>query len=231
VLVTPTAAGDCPDIVVRKAEQPHAIPRSAWIHASDGVNVRSAASSTAARLTTLPTGTALVLQAQQAGSDGGTWYRIHLADGRNGWLSGGFTTNYPISPASTDSLKIWLPHGYAFQTAAPGMAEARYAGAPLALLYVQSGPKDQAPMEMTMPMPASVPLRSTWREGSQGRVLVGDLPAVDRVFSITLVGGGCPAVVHEVRVSTASRYYIFRFLLDEPSSAVVAQALDSATLE
>jgi len=134
-----------------------------------------------------------------------------------------------FSPASTDSLKIWLPAGYQFQTAASGKAEARFAGAPLALLYFQTGAVDQAPMEMAVQ--AGLPLRSTWRQGPDQQVLVGDLPATDRVFSITLAGGGCPALIHEVRVSTASRYYIFRFLVDVPSSSVVAQLLDSATVQ
>jgi len=171
----------------------------------------------------------LTVQEEQTNPDGSTWYRIRLSDGADGWLNGAFTTNFPISPASTDSLKIWLPAGYQFQTAASGKAEARFAGAPLALLYFQTGAVDQAPMEMAVQ--AGLPLRSTWRQGPDQQVLVGDLPATDRVFSITLAGGGCPALIHEVRVSTASRYYIFRFLVDVPSSSVVAQLLDSATVQ
>ncbi len=42
---------------------------------------------------------------------------------------------------------------------------------------------------------------------------------------------GCPALVHEVRITTAARYYDLIFLLDEPSSSVVAQLLDSATVQ
>jgi len=148
-VVTPSASGTCPDVAVRTIEQPHAIPRSAWVHASDGVNLRSAPSSSAIRLTTLVTGTQLSLQGEQTNPDGSTWYRVRLSDGRDGWLSGRYTTNYPISPASTDSLKIWLPAGYQFQSVAPGRAEAHYKDGPLTLLYVESGPKDQAPPETT----------------------------------------------------------------------------------
>ena len=227
--VTPSAGGKCPDIVVHKTEQLHVIPRGAWVHASDGVNVRAAPSSSAARLTTLATGTALTLQAEQTNPDGSTWYRIRLSDGRDGWLSSRFTTNYPISLAPTDSLKICLPDGYQFHTIAPGNAEARYAGAPLALLYVQSGARDQAPVEAAVP--AGLPNRSTWTARPAEQVLVGDLPAIDHVFGVTLAGGGCPALVHEVRITTATRYYDFLFLLDAPSSSVVAQLLDTATVQ
>ena len=228
-LVTPYASGKCPDVIVRRIEQLHTIPRSAWVHASDGVNVRAAPSSSATRLTTLATGTQLNLQGEQTSPDGSTWYRIRLSDGRDGWLSGRYTTNYPISPASTGSLTIWLPVGYQFQSATAGKAEARYKDGPLTLLYVESGAKDQAPTEATVP--AGLPSRSTWTTRSTEQVLVGDLPATDRVFGIRLAGGGCLALVHEVRIATTAHYYDLIFLLDEPSSPVVAQLLDSATAQ
>lgn len=227
-LVTPSAGGTCPDVVVHRAQQVQAIPRSAWIHASDGVNVRAAPSSSATRLTTLATGAQLTVQEEQGGP-GGSWYRIRLGDGRDGWLVGRYTTNYPISPASTDSLKIWLPVGYQFQSVTPGKAEAHYRGGPLALLYLESGAKDQAPKET--PVPAPLPGRATWTARSTEPVLVGDLPATDRVFGVRLAAGVCPALVHEVRITTTSRYYDLIFLLDESSSSVVAQLLDSATVQ
>ena len=226
--VTSSASGTCPDVVVRRIEQPQTIPRSAWVHASDGVNVRSAPSSSATRLTTLTTGTQVSVQEQQGNPDG-VWYRIRLSDGRDGWLSGRYTTNYPISPAATDSLKIWLPMGYQFQSVAPGKAEAHYKNGPLTLLYVESGARDQAPTELAVP--AGLPRRSTWTERSSQPTLVGDLPATDRLFNIRLASDGCPALVHEVRITTTASYYGFIFLLDEPSSPVVAQLLDSATVE
>jgi hypothetical protein len=227
--VTPSAGGKCPDVVVRRVGQSQTIPRSAWVHASDGVNVRAAPSSSATRLTTLATGTQLSLLAEQTNPDGTTWDRIRLGDGRDGWLSGRYTTNYPIAPASTDSLKIWLPVGYQFQSVTAGKAQARYKGAPLALLYVESGVKDQAPTE-TM-VPAGLPSRSSWTARPTEQVLVGDRSASDRVFGIRLAGTGCPALVHEVRVATTARYYDFIFLLDEAGSSVVAQLLDSATVQ
>jgi uncharacterized protein YgiM (DUF1202 family) len=227
-LVTPSSGGKCPDVVVRRIEQVHSIPRSAWIHASDGVNVRAAPSSSATRLTTLATGTQLTVQEEQGHPDG-VWYRIRLGDGRDGWLVGRYTTDYPISLASTDSLKIWLPVGYQFQSAAPGKAEAHYRGGPQALLYLESGAKDQAPTETKVSAP--LPGRSTWTARSTEQVLVGDLPATDRVFGVRLGGSGCPALVHEVRITTTSRYYDLLFLLDESSSSVVAPLLDSATVQ
>jgi uncharacterized protein YgiM (DUF1202 family) len=227
-LVTPSAGGACPDLVVRRIEQAQTIPRSAWIHASDGVNVRAAPSSSATRLTTLATGTQLTVQEEQGNPDG-LWYRTRLGDGRDGWLVGRYTTNYPISVASTDSLKIWLPTGYQFQSAAPGKAQAHYRNGPQALLYLDSGAKDQAPAEATVP--TGLPPRSTWTARSTEQVLVGDLPATDRVFGVKLAGSGCPALLHEVRITTTSRYYDLVFLLDESSSSVVAQLLDSATVQ
>ena len=227
-LVTPSAGGTCPDVVVRRIEQVHSIPRSAWIHASDGVNVRAAPSSSATRLTTLATGTQLTVQEERNNPDG-IWYRIRLDDGRDGWLVGRYTTNYPISPASTDSLKIWLPVGYQFQSVATGKAEAHYKNGPLTLVYVESGAKDQAPTEITVP--ASLPRRSSWTARPTEQILVGDLPATDRVFGVNLADSGCPALVHEVRIATTSRYYDLIFLLDDPSSSLVAQLLDSATVQ
>src|SRR3984893_1299585 len=44
-VATPSPGATCPDVVVHRIEQAHSIPRSAWIHASDGVNVRAAPSS------------------------------------------------------------------------------------------------------------------------------------------------------------------------------------------
>jgi uncharacterized protein YgiM (DUF1202 family) len=205
------------------------MPRSAWVHASDGVNVRATPSSSATRLTTLATGTQLSLLAEQTNPDGTIWDRVRLSDGRDGWLSGRYTTNYPIAPASTDSLKIWLPAGYQFESVTAGKAEAHYKGGPLTLLYVESGARDQAPAETAAP--AGLPSRSTWTARPSEPVLVGDRSATDRVFGIRLANGGCPALVHEVRITTAARYYDFIFLLDEPSSSVVAQLLDSATVQ
>ena len=226
--VTPSTSGKCPDVAVRRVEQVQTIPRSAWIHASDGVNVRATPSSSATRLTTLATGTQVSIQEEQGKPDG-VWYRIRLSDGRDGWLIGRYTTTYPISPAVTDSLKIWLPAGYQFQSVAPGKAEAHYRNGPLTLLYLESGAKDQAPTEAAVS--AGLPRRSTWTVRSTGQVLVGDLPATDRVFGVRLSGSGCPALVHEVRIATTAHYYDFIFLLDEPSSSVVAQLLDSATVQ
>jgi len=229
-LVTPSAAAaTCPDVTVRRIEQAKTIPRSAWVHASDGVNVRATPSASATRLTTLATGTQLTVQGEQANPDGSTWYRIRLSDGRDGWLTARYTTNYPISPASTDSLKIWLPTGYQFQSVASGKTEAHYKDGPLALLYVESGAKDQAPTATVVP--AGLPSRSTWTSRPTEQILVGDLPATDRVFGFKLAGSTCPALVHEVRITTTARYYDFIFLLDEPSSSVVAQLLDSATVQ
>ena len=227
-LVTPSAGGSCPDVVVHRIEQLHAIPRSAWIHASAGVNVRAAPSSSATRLTTLATGTQVTVQ-EERGTPDSIWYRIRLEDGRDGWLVQRYTTNYPISLASTDSLKIWLPVGYQFQSVAPAKAEAHYKNGPLALLYVESGAKDQAPTETTVP--ASLPRRSSWTALPTQQVLVGDLPATDRVFGVKLAGSACPALVHEVKIATTSRYYDLIFLLDDPSSSVVTQLLDSATVQ
>lgn len=51
------------------------------------------------------------------------------------------------------------------------------------------------------------------------------------VFGITLAGGSCPALLHQVRITTATRYYDCTFLLDEPSSSVVGPLLDSATVQ
>jgi uncharacterized protein YgiM (DUF1202 family) len=226
-LVSPSAGGTCPDVAVRRIEQPQTLPRSAWVHASDGVNVRAAPSSSATRLTTLATGTQVSVQEQQ-GSPDNVWYRIRLSDGRDGWLSGRYTTNYPISPAATDSLKIWLPVGYQLQPVASGKAEAHYQNGPLAFLYVESGTRDQAPTEFTVP--AGLPPRPTWTQRSSEQTLVGDLPATDRLFSIPLTSR-CAALVHEVRITTTTRYYDFIFLVDEPSSSVVAQLLDSATVQ
>src|SRR5256886_1634424 len=228
--VTPSAGGTCQDVVVRRIEQGNTIPRSAWVHASDGVNVRAAPAASATRLTTLPTGTQLTVQGEQTNpnGDGITWYQIRLSDGRDGWLSGRYTTNYPISVASTDSLKIWLPAGYQFQSVAPGKAEAHYKNGPMTLLYVETGARDQAPTETTAP--ASLPNRSAWTARATEQAPVGDLPATDRVFGIRLAGS-CAALVHEVRITTTTRYYDLIFLLDEPSSSVVAQLLDSATVQ
>ncbi len=210
-------------------EQPQTIPRSAWVHASDGVNVRAAPSSLATRLTTLATGTLLNLGGEQTNPDGSSWYRIRLSDGRDGWLSGRYTTNYPISLASTGSLKIWLPVGYQFQSVATGKAEAHYKDGPQTFLYVESGARDQAPPETVVP--GGLPRRSTWTARAVEQALVGDIPATDRVFGVRLAGGGCPALVHEVRITTTSHYYDLIFVLDEPSSSVVAQLLDSATVQ
>src|SRR5207248_5141810 len=149
---------------------------------------------------------------------------------RPGWLvDRPLYDQLPISLASTDSLKIWLPAGYQFQSVAAGKAEARYKNGPMTLLYVESGAKDQAPTE-TM-VPAGLPPRSAWTARPSEQALVGDLPATDRVFGIRLAGSACAALVHEVRITTAARYYDLIFLLDEPSSSVVAQLLDSATVQ
>jgi uncharacterized protein YgiM (DUF1202 family) len=176
----------------------------------------------------LATGTQVSVQEAQSNADG-VWYRIRLSDGRDGWLTGRYTTTYPISPASTDSLKIWLPAGYQFQSVAAGKVEARYKNEPLALLYVQTGAWDQRPAETLVP--AGLPRRSTWMTRPIEQVLVGDLPATDRVFGVRLAGSGCPALVHEVRITTTARYYDLIFVLDEPSSSVVGQLLDSATVQ
>ena len=83
---------------------------------------------------------------------------------------------------------------------------------------------------MAQPVPAGLPARSSWKAHAAEQVLVGDRPATDHVSGVVL-GGGCPAIVQEVAVTTTTRYYDFLFVLDELSSSVVAQWLDSATVK
>ena len=106
---------------------------------------------------------------------------------------------------------------------------ADYRNEPPPLLYVEAGAWDQRPAEALVP--AGLPSRSTWTARPTEQVLVGDLPATDRVFGVRLAGSGCPALLHEVRITTKARYYDLIFVLDEPSSSVVAQLLDSVTLQ
>src|SRR2546423_1546242 len=131
--VTPSAGGKCPDVVVHRVEQPRTIPRSAWVHASDGVNVRAAPSSSATRLTTLATGTQLSLLAEQTNADGTTWDRIRLGDGRDGSGERTLHDQLPDRPGldrlAADLVAGWLPVPVGDSREGPGALQGRSARA------------------------------------------------------------------------------------------------------
>lgn len=225
----PTAvpsAINCSTLAVQKTISPTTIPRDAWVHASDGVNVRATPSQSAARLTTLAVGTSFLVQDQQTNPDGSTWVRLVLDDGRTGWVNSQFITNYAITKAVSDDVTIWLPQGYTLRTAGVGMVESRWAGASLDFMFVQTGITGQG--STLLAEPTGLPARSSWKLDHEVQVLVGDHPEKDSVFRVNL--GSCEALVNEIFMETPARDYMFLFITDRNTVGVVAEVLDSATV-
>jgi hypothetical protein len=224
-LPTATPNATCPNVAVQKTEI-GTIPRLAWVHASDGVNVRSAPSTSANRVTTFPVGFQVDVRGEQKNPDGSAWYQVLLADGGSGWLSEQFVTNYPIDKAVTDNFTIWLPRGYLPRSAGTGVVESRWDATSLDFMFVQSAAAGQG--STLRQVPAGLPARSSWQPDHRVQVLVGDHPAGDDIFRVNV--GKCPVLVHEIHLSTAARDYDFFFITDQNTAGVVTEVLDSASV-
>ena len=63
-------------------------PTTVTVREGTAINVRSSASETASIITTVNGGTTLEYLSSQNDNQGRTWYRVRLADGREGWIAG-----------------------------------------------------------------------------------------------------------------------------------------------
>jgi SH3 domain-containing protein len=220
-------APSCPIAAVHLAVQPAVIPRGAWVHASDGLNVRATPSTSAHILTMLAVGTHVVVQGEQKNPDGITWYKIGLANGQFGWVNAMYTTNYPINQAVADFVTLWLPEGYSLRALDTRSALSQWASASLVFMFV--GRADAFGNDAISGLPGGMPARSTWQPQETDQLMVGDQPAADQVFSVNL--GSCEELIHEIELGNGANQYGFVFITDRATAGVVAEVLDSATLK
>jgi uncharacterized protein YkwD len=94
----PTAA---PPTVTPTAGTPAASSGEAWVTATNGLNLRAQASTTATLVALLPLGTHLTLTGAPTGPDAGgiTWQSVRTDDGKTGFVSAAaITTTKPTTP-------------------------------------------------------------------------------------------------------------------------------------
>jgi len=96
----PTAAPTEPPV---PTPTPTLVSAEVWVSATDGLNLRSDAKSTATLIKTLPLGTHLIAVGPKSGPDdkGITWQNVKTDDGQSGWASAEFLTTAKPTAAAT----------------------------------------------------------------------------------------------------------------------------------
>jgi hypothetical protein len=229
---TPASASpsvhECATATVHLALETSILPHQLWVHVSDGVNLRTAAGITSARIETLRQGTVLAVDVQQRAADGSTWDHVKAPDGSTGWVSDRYVVSYSIHPASAGPVTLWVPVEYTLQTVGVGVAQIQRQGLSIDLLATIASTPIDGPMPQQSPPPGYAG-RTAWVYDHAEGVLVGDHSASDSIYRVLNVY--CTATVHEITLTTAKYHYDFVFFTDQKTAHVVREVLDSAAVQ
>ena len=88
-----------------------ALPFPVWVNDPLGVNLRSAASASSARLATLTQGTQATADGRAPDASGNTWYHVTLGT-QGGWVRSDFVVTTALHAASGSGWSLMLPQGY-----------------------------------------------------------------------------------------------------------------------
>lgn len=213
---------------------PSAPPASGqfWVNTPLGVNLRSGASASAAKIATLTQGTVVTVTGQAADAAGNRWASV-LVGSQSGWVRSDFIVPTPIKPVTGDSFSLMIPSSYSSLTQGGVTDVHRPAESTLPFLRVQTsttaGIGIQLPTAIrpdVAALPDHTALIQVWSYTVLERITRMALDACTVPDVRSRPDGGWPYVT-SVLVHAPSRTYSFTFFTSTPDDPTVQQVLDS----
>ena len=212
-----------------------ALPFPVWVNDPLGVNLRSAASASSARLATLTQGTQATADQRAPDASGNVWYHVRLGS-QGGWVRSDFVAISPLHAASGFGWSLMLPQGYQVAPSSDASTTTiTRTGDDVPFLVLQTSTTNT----LTVQLPASV----------RADLLVSDHSATIQVWSYTVNEAvsrvpldtckvtsawarpdqGWPYMT-QLYIHTSTRNYQFTFVTPDANSAIVTQVLSSVAL-
>src|SRR5438477_4239091 len=213
-----------------------ALPFPIWVNDPLGVNLRSAASASSARLATLTQGTQATADQRAPDAAGKVWYHVRLGS-QAGWVRSDFVSNTPLHAASGFGWSLMLPQGYQMGPSSDASTTTiTRTGDDVPFLVVQTSTTNT----LTVQLPASVRADLAPLADHSATIQVWSYTVNEQVARVALDSckvtsawarpdQGGPHTT-SVYVHTGGRNYEFTFLTPDANSAVVTQVLNSVAL-
>ena len=128
-----------------------ALPFAIWVNDPLGVNLRSSASASSARVATLSQGTQATADARAPDASGNLWYHVKLGS-QAGWLRADFVSSTPLHVASGFGWSLMLPQGYQAAGSDPSLTTVTKSGDEVPFLLLQTSTAST----LTVQLPATV---------------------------------------------------------------------------
>jgi hypothetical protein len=212
------------------------LPFPVWVNDPLGVNLRAAASSSSARLTTVNQGTQANADRQAQDGAGNLWYHVAIG-ATSGWLRSDFVVTTPLHAASGPGWSLMLPQGYSSTPSSdPSLTNVTRNGDDLPFLIVQTSTSGT----LTVQLPGSLRADLAPVADHSSTIQVWNYTVTEQVSRVALdtckimsawarPDQGWPYET-SVYVHTSGRNYEFTFFSPDPNSALVTQVLNSIAL-
>jgi uncharacterized protein YgiM (DUF1202 family) len=229
-LPAPTAPGTVPAATVPS------LPFPIWVNDPLGVNLRSAASASSARLATLTQGTQATADQRAPDASGNVWYHVRLGS-QAGWVRSDFVTATPLHAASGFGWSLMLPQGYQVAPSSDAsLTTVTKTGDDVPFLILQTSTTNT----LTVQLPAAVRADLAPVADHSATIQVWSYTVNEQVARVALdtckvtsawarPDLGWPYTT-SVYVHTSGRNYEFTFLTPDANDAIVTQVLNSVAL-
>ncbi len=213
-----------------------ALPFPVWVNDPLGVNLRSAASASSARLATLTQGTQATADQRAPDASGNVWYHVKLGS-QSGWVRTDFVATTPLHAASGLGWSLMVPQGYQVApSSSASMTTISKAGDDLPLLILQTTTSDT----LTVQLPAQLRPDQAPVADHNATIQVWSYTVAEHVSRVALdtckvtsawarPDQGWPFMT-AVYIHTSGRNYQFSFFSADANAQVVKQVLDSVAL-
>ena len=213
------------------------LPFTIWVNDPLGVNLRSAASASSTRLTTLTQGTQATADGRAPDASGNIWYHVTLGT-QAGWVRSDFVTTTALHAASGSGWSLMLPQAYQVAPSSnASITTITKTGDDLPFLVLQTTTSDT----LTVQLPGLLRPDIAPVADHTATIAVWSVnPVTEQVSRVALdtckvtsawarPDQGWP-FMSAAYVHTKGRNYQFSFFTADPNSALVKQVLDSVAL-
>jgi uncharacterized protein YgiM (DUF1202 family) len=215
---------------------PPAFPFTVWVNDPLGVNMRSAASASSSRVTTLNQGTQATADRQTTDGSGNLWYHVTIGT-TAGWIRSDFAVTTALHAASGPGWSLMLPQGYqASPSADPSITNVTVSGDDLPFLIVQTTTSSTLTVQLPgvlradlAPIADHTATIQVWNYTVNEQVSRVALDTCKVMSAWARPDLGWP-YESSVYVHTSGRNYQFTFFSPDPKSALVTQVLNSIAM-
>jgi hypothetical protein len=212
------------------------LPFPVWVNDPLGVNLRSSASASSARLATLSQGTQATADQRAPDASGNVWYHVKLGS-QAGWVRTDFVATSALHAASGFGWSLMLPQGYQVApSSSASLTTISKSGDDLPFLILQTTSSDI----LTVQLPAQLRPDQAPVADHNATIQVWSYTVAEHVSRVALdtckvtsawarPDQGWPFMT-AVYIHTSGRNYQFSFFSADANSLVVKQVLDSVAL-